>query len=187
MRKIIFTGESKGKTTGAVGILLSYAVRGFPCLFIQFLKGGRFTGEILLLQKYDNIKTLQLGKVSIFSENIRDGKRAPGTECFGEIAGYSESLKKENMNSALNLINAKEYSIIVLDEVITAYWLKQISIHDVKSLMQAAEHSNARLFLCTGRGSDNAISNLFDEVLYFKPEKHPFQEKGLVGRYGIEY
>jgi cob(I)alamin adenosyltransferase len=41
----LYTGDSKGKTTAALGLALRAVGHGFKVCIIQFLKGGAYTGE----------------------------------------------------------------------------------------------------------------------------------------------
>ena len=188
MHKIAFTGDGKGKTTGSVAILIGHATGHRPCLFIQFLKGGRFTGELLLLEKhFPKVTTLQLGKHSIFSENIKEGKRAPGMECFVEVKGYKHSMKRDVMKLCREKLVSRSYSIVVFDELITAYWIKSISLSEIEELISLAQRTGASELVATGRGMTPALAKRFNEVIEYRLVKHPFSDTGLVGRYGIEY
>jgi cob(I)alamin adenosyltransferase len=45
---IVHTGDGKGKTTAALGMLLRSLGHGFKCAVLQFIKGDRATAESLL-------------------------------------------------------------------------------------------------------------------------------------------
>jgi len=45
---IVHTGDGKGKTSAALGMLLRSLGHGFKCAVVQFVKGGRGTAESLL-------------------------------------------------------------------------------------------------------------------------------------------
>src|SRR6267378_4216470 len=45
---IVHTGDGKGKTSAALGMLLRSLGHGFKCAVVQFVKGGRATAESLL-------------------------------------------------------------------------------------------------------------------------------------------
>src|SRR5438552_2575052 len=45
---IVHTGDGKGKTSAALGMLLRSLGHGFKCAVVQFIKGGRGTAESLL-------------------------------------------------------------------------------------------------------------------------------------------
>ena len=46
----LYTGEGKGKTTAAVGLMVRAVGNGLRCLFVQFLKGQE-SGEVAILEK----------------------------------------------------------------------------------------------------------------------------------------
>ncbi|MCX8166657.1 MAG: cob(I)yrinic acid a,c-diamide adenosyltransferase [Candidatus Micrarchaeota archaeon] len=189
MKSIALTGDSKGKTTSSIAITINEIRKGNKVLFLQYLKGGRFSGEIHYLIKHynDQIKILQYGKVSIFSEEINAGKRSPGMECFTEVKGYKKSLMRYSIEKTLELIQSGLFNVLVLDESITAYWLKKLSLKHIKEFKDRADINKYSLFLCTGRGLDHKLSKLFDEVYFFNQIKHPYHDINLAGRYGIEY
>ncbi|MEM3373054.1 MAG: cob(I)yrinic acid a,c-diamide adenosyltransferase [Candidatus Anstonellales archaeon] len=186
---IALTGESKGKTTSSVALALNEILKGNKVLFLQFLKGGKFSGEVIYLTKNfsNSIKVLQFGKFSIYAEQIAEGKKAPGIECFVEVEGYKKSLKKYSIEKTIELINSKEFNVLILDEALTAYWLKKLSSKQIKMFKEEAQRNNFINFVCTGRLLDNKIIKLFDKVYEYKMIKHPFHDINLVGRYGIEY
>ena len=48
---IVHTGAGKGKSSSAFGMILRCVAHGFPCAVVQFIKGGRPTGERDLLAR----------------------------------------------------------------------------------------------------------------------------------------
>ncbi len=188
MLKMALTGESKGKTTGATGLLLKHALEGKNCLCVQYLKGGGFSGEVIFLREnFENVMVVQIGKHSIFSENIKEGTHAPGMDCFIEVKGYEKERKKMMLEGVVSIINSRKDHLILLDELITAYWLKYITLHEIDLLIKASFRAGAEIFIATGRGMTTSLAERFDIILENKMLKHPFHDSGLVGRYGIEY
>lgn len=51
---IVYTGNGKGKTTAALGIVFRALGRGLKCGVVQFLKGKWETGEKMFSKKSQN-------------------------------------------------------------------------------------------------------------------------------------
>ena len=50
-RLLIFTGDGKGKTTAALGMVLRACGHGMRAFVLQFIKSGEKTGEIAPLRE----------------------------------------------------------------------------------------------------------------------------------------
>lgn len=167
----IYTGDGKGKTSAALGLIMRSYGNDMKVLFCQFLKG----------QDTCELKTLrQLGVSIIRTEEVK--KFVPYMD---------ESEKKECKNShnvCYNNMKSKlqsgEYDIIVLDEVISAIELGLVDSQELISLIQQRP-SHVEVIL-TGRNAPQELIDIADYVSEIKPIKHPYG-KGIFARKGIEY
>ena len=48
----VYTGDSKGKTTAALGLALRALGHRYKACIIQFMKGGRYYGELAAAEKH---------------------------------------------------------------------------------------------------------------------------------------
>jgi len=60
-RIILFTGDGKGKTTAALGMVLRASGHGLRCLFVQFIKAAGETGELSACRHLPGVEILQAG------------------------------------------------------------------------------------------------------------------------------
>lgn len=164
----IYTGDGKGKTSAAVGLMMRAHGCGMKCAFVQFLKGSE-TGELETISKL-GIKIMR---------NSRD---------YGFWSGMDESHRSAVMlENTENLLAAAKCDIegtelIVLDEVIPAYNLGAVE-KDV--LINFLRDHNCELVL-TGRNVPAELMCYADYVSEIKKIRHPF-DKGINARRGIEY
>jgi cob(I)alamin adenosyltransferase len=164
----VYTGEGKGKTTAALGLILRALGAGFRVLLIQFLKKGDFS-EIKALRAFgDQITILQFG-----SGRFVKGK--PGNE--------DSVLALQGLHEADKAIRNSAFDMIVLDEANCALNLGLISSEDLLGLIKGLP-AGMELVL-TGRNAPDEIINAADLVTEMRMVKHYFQ-KGVGARVGIE-
>ncbi len=186
----LYTGDSKGKTTAALGLTLRAVGHGFRVCIIQFLKGGAYTGELFAAQRlYPNITFLQYGISCQYSALIRQGEeqcRACG-KCFPSEGKDNTDFKKlvrTGLAAAEEAICSDEYDIVILDEINQAVHLDFVSVNEVLELLD--KKPPLVEVVLTGRNAHQALIQRADLVTEMKMHKHPFT-KDIPSRRGIEY
>lgn len=168
----IYTGDGKGKTTAALGLALRCAGRGGKALIVQFFK-GRDTGELHTLSQIPAITVLRLEKDYGFFHTMDDSSLA-------EVTARHNALLQQAIDSA----RQRTCSLLVLDEIISAYNCGAVDCGAVDDLLQN-KPPELELVL-TGRDAPPAMINAADYVTEMRKIKHPF-DQGLPAREGVEY
>jgi len=186
----VYTGDSKGKTTAALGLILRAVGHGFYACMIQFLKGGAYTGELFAAQRlYPNFTIRQYGITCPHSALIRQGEAGCNNcgKCFTEKGKDTEenrNLANLAFKAAEEAVQSGDYDIVVLDEINHAFHLGLLPVADVLALL-AGKPEQVEVVL-TGRHAQPEIIAAADLVTEMRIIKHPFQ-KGIKSRRGIEY
>lgn len=165
----IYTGNGKGKTTAAFGLALRAAGRGMRTKVVQFMK-GRKSGEIEAVERL-------CGLISV--------------ESFGptEFAEYEKIKNDEHASEARIAFDhslsslSGEYDIIILDEIVTAFFFGFITEDEICTLMQSKPVEKE--LVLTGRGATEKMIELADLVTEMKEIKH-YYTKNVMARKGIE-
>ena len=168
----LYTGDGKGKTTAALGLLLRAHGCGMRTVLAQFLK-SRDTGEIRALEK--------LGDVTILRST-----RELGFFCMESEQNKIEIISQNNriLSEAYRLANAGECDLLVLDEVCAAYTNNALDKALVDSLIR--DKPLELELVLTGRDAPEIMIKHADYVTEFVKQKHPY-ENGVAARKGIEY
>lgn len=168
----IYTGDGKGKTTAAMGLVLRAIHAGQKVGILQFLK-SRQSGEITLLSEYEQVSILRSQKGTKFSFQMNEEEKAAA---FAEHNDQLAQIKAR--------VEAGEFQTVVLDEVFGALstaLLDEALLEDfLASLPQNVE------LLMTGRGAAQKYIDMADYVTEMKAIKHPF-DRGVKMRKGVEY
>lgn len=169
---IVYTGEGKGKTTAALGLVLRAVGYKRKCLIIQFGKRW-FTGEIEGVKKLRPfVKFIQGGKgfVKILGDNLplAEHKKA-AQETF-------EKLYKE--------VVSKKWDVVVADEIVGAVASKLVSLTQVLQLIQ--DKPQKLDLVLTGHHAPEKLIKIADLVTEMTEVKHPFK-KGILAKRGIDF
>jgi len=166
----VYTGNGKGKTTAAMGLVFRAAGHGFRSYIAQFLK-AQPTGEIEAAKRLAPlIRIEQFGREGFIT--VKDG---PGDEDI--------SRARTGLTKALEAMLSGEYRIVILDEVNTAVHFKILAEQDVLDFIDKRP-ATLELVL-TGRYAPASFIDRADLVTEMKDIKHYF-DKGVKAREGIE-
>lgn len=166
----VYTGEGKGKTTAALGLVLRAAGWHLRSYVAQFMK-QQTTGEQQALRSLAPYVTLeQFG---------RPGFLQPEAVTAQDIA-----LAHSGLERARAAMLSGDYDLIVLDEVNTAISFGLLGEDEVLALIE--EKPEQVELVLTGRGAGPGVLARADLVTRMVEEKHPYR-KGIGARRGIEY
>jgi cob(I)alamin adenosyltransferase len=167
----IYTGNGKGKTTAALGLVFRASGAGMRCIIIQFMKGQK-TGEQKTAEYLHDFVTIeQYGSKEFYR---------PATSDYIEHRGFA----KKGYDRALKCITSGEFDLVILDEIIGAFNNGLISYDEILALLNAKQE-DVELVL-TGRDAPSDLFERCDLVTEMKEIKH-YHADGVGAREGIEY
>ena len=169
---IIYTGEGKGKTTAALGLILRAVGYKKKCLIIQFGKIW-FTGELAGVKKLSPyVKIIQGGKgfIKIL------GDRLPLLEHKKAASQTFDLLYRE--------VTSDRWDIIVADEIIGL--LKAKVLPSAKVIKLIMDRPSGLDLVLTGHHLPKALIKYADLVTEMKEIKHPYKQ-GILAKKGIDF
>ena len=168
---IVNTGNGKGKTTAALGMVMRSLGHGYKVAIVQFIKGAWEPAEKAVLSKWsDQLEFHAMGEG--FTWDTQDRER----DIEKATAAWATSLE---------YILNPEYRLVLLDEVNIALKLGYLDVDTViEGLSRKPADSHVIL---TGRGAPEQLIAIADLVTEMSLIKHPFREQGVKAQAGIEF
>ncbi|MBT3231726.1 MAG: cob(I)yrinic acid a,c-diamide adenosyltransferase [Calditrichaeota bacterium] len=168
----IYTGNGKGKTTAALGILLRAVASNYKCLLVQFMKKGFPYTELESLKQFSSFVTIE----TIGSDDHVLEKRPPNKTEIQEI--------KSGLEFAKETLKISSYDVVILDEISTVCHFGLCKNEDVIELF--TNWSDTTELILTGRYCPENWFEYADLVTEMKEIKHYYQ-KGVESRKGIDF
>lgn len=168
---IVNTGNGKGKTTAALGMVMRSLGHGYKVAIVQFIKGAWEVAEKAVLSKWEdqlNFHAMGEGFTWETQDRERDIKMA-------QLA----------WETAVTYLRNPEYKLLLLDEVNVALKLGYLTVDQV--LAGLAEKPEFSHVILTGRGAPQELIERADLVTEMTLIKHPFREQGVKAQPGIEF
>ena len=168
---LVFTGDGKGKTTAALGLVLRTLGHGEGVAVVQFIKGGWQPGEARALELFgEALHWHALGEGFTWETQDRDRDRLLVQQAWERSCSYLADERRK---------------LVVLDEVNVALKLGYLAVEQViEGLALRPELTHVAL---TGRGAPPALLERADLVTEMKLVRHPFREQGVKAQRGIEF
>jgi cob(I)alamin adenosyltransferase len=166
---LVNTGDGKGKSTAAFGVVLRAVARGWRVAVVQFLKSGAW----------------RVGEEEV-------GKRL-GVEWWALGEGFTwdssdltedEAVAREAWASARRIIEAGEHRLVVLDEVTYPVTWGWIDGDEVAAVLR--DRPSAVNVVLTGRDASAALIEVADTVTEMRSVKHAY-DRGIRAKKGIDY
>lgn len=166
----VYTGNGKGKTTAALGQALRACGHGFKVLMIQFMKGSKNYGEVMVADEIPGFTLIQSG-LPTFVE-----KGSPSEEDL-RLAG-------EGMEIAAKAVDEASCDILILDEINVAV---DYGLVETKQVLEMIKRKPPGMeIILTGRYAPAEFTEIADLVTEMKEIKHHYMS-GFEMREGIEY
>ncbi|MBP7415522.1 MAG: cob(I)yrinic acid a,c-diamide adenosyltransferase [Pyrinomonadaceae bacterium] len=169
------TGDGKGKTTAALGLMVRAAGRELKCCMIQFMKakGDRY-GEH---ESFD--------KLGIEVHTMGDGFTWDTNDKTQDI-----KTSEETWALCVDKMRNGDYDLLVFDELLYVLSYGFLDIDSVIAEIRGVREKQPHLHLVlTGRNVDGTLARMIDEadlVTEMREIKHPFNA-GIFAQQGIEF
>jgi cob(I)alamin adenosyltransferase len=170
-RILIFTGDGKGKTTAALGMVLRAHGHGIPVAVIQFVKFDTKTGEFAALKGMAGVEIVVTGLGFV---------PRPTDPRFADHRLAAE----EGLRLAGEAAFSGRYGLVVLDEVCTAVALNLLTEDVVLAVLRGA--ASGCTVVLTGRGATEGLIKAADTVSEVRCIKHGF-DSGRKAQKGVEF
>ncbi|MBD2445636.1 cob(I)yrinic acid a,c-diamide adenosyltransferase [Nostoc sp. FACHB-152] len=168
---IVNTGNGKGKTTAALGMVMRSLGHGYKVAIVQFIKGAWEPSEKMVFSHWeDQIEFHAMGEGFTWETQDRD------RDLEKAQAAWEKSLE---------YIRNPDFQLVLLDEINIALKMSYLQIEEV--LAGLAEKPPSKHVILTGRGAPAALIERADLVTEMTLIKHPFRDQGVKAQPGIEY
>lgn len=168
---IIHTGNGKGKTTAALGMVLRSLGHGFKVAIVQFIKGAWEPAEKAAFRSWGEqlvFRAMGEGFTWETQDRLRDQQKA-----------------QEAWQISLKYIQNPDFQLVLLDEVNVALKLGYLTPEQVLAGLE--QKPDASHLILTGRGAPQVLIDRADLVTEMALIKHPFREQGVKAQPGIEF
>jgi cob(I)alamin adenosyltransferase len=166
---LVNTGDGKGKSTAAFGVVMRAVARGWPVAVIQFLKSEKWrVGEEEVARR--------LG--------VEWAKTGDGFSWLSDDLERSQALAAAAWELAERTLAADRHRLVVLDEVTYPMNWDWISTEDVvRAIRERPSRVNV---IATGRDAPEPLVEIADTVTEMVKVRHAF-DAGIRARRGIDF
>ncbi len=169
----VYTGDGKGKTTAAIGLLLRALGSGMSVYFCQFFKNGN-QSEINILNKLKKI---------LNQNQILTIKQFGSKKLAIEILDHSDILEAlKGYEDIKHALSSGLYDVVIADEINVVINLGIIEEDDIVKVITDNKETE---FILTGRCAKQSIIDRANLVSEIKKIKH-YCDDGLIPRLGFE-
>ena len=167
---ILLTGDGKGKTSSAFGMVMRALGYGHKVAVVQFIKGEQLSGEELYLKEHcPQVDFYQMGTGFTWDTQDRTADIAAAEITWAFVDP---------------MLSDDSYDLIVIDELTYMIAYDYLS----ESMILDALHGRPKnqSVVVTGRGGGSGLRDIADTVSEVKDVKHAFNA-GIMARKGVDY
>jgi cob(I)alamin adenosyltransferase len=167
---VLLTGDGKGKSSSAFGMLLRSLGYGHKVGVVQFIKGEQLSGEeVFIKEKHPEIPFFQMGTGFTWDSQDREA----------DIAAA-----RATWEQAEKLLQDEDINLVILDEL--TYMLAFDYLAEDSIIKAIRNRPKQQSVIITGRGGGSALRNIADTVSDVKNIKHAY-EAGIQAREGVDF
>lgn len=167
---VLLTGDGKGKTSSAFGMVVRALGYGQKVGVIQFIKGVQLSGEEHYLRDHcPEVEFYQMGTGFTWDTQDRSSDIAAAERTWEQAA---------------NMLSNPQLDLVILDELTYMLAFDYLSEEAILQAIKARpEHQSV---VVTGRGGGSALRTVMDTVSEIKDVEHAYRA-GIQARKGVDY
>jgi len=169
---MVHTGNGKGKTTCALGLMMRAAGRGLKCCMVQFMKSRN--------DRYGEHESAELLGIEVHT--MGDG-------FTWDTKNPDQDIKtaRETWELCVGKLRSRDYDMLVFDELVYVLSYKMLPVEVVVEELKAIRKDQPALHIVvTGRDAPPELNEIADLVTEMTEIKHPFTA-GIRAQQGIEF
>ena len=167
---IFLTGDGKGKTSSAFGMVLRALGYNHKVGVVQFIKGQQLSGEELYLKNtLPDVQFYQMG--TGFTWDTQD--RSSDIEAAEKTWSVAQRMLKDNT-----------LDLVILDEITYMLSFKYLDPDTIVNSIKGRPFGQS--VVVTGRGGGSRLREIADTVSEVKEIKHAYNN-GIKARKGVDY
>ncbi len=166
---LVLTGNGKGKSSSAFGMLARSVGHGMRCAVVQFIKGTWECGEHLLFAEHPLVEFHVMGTGFTWETQDRES----------DIAAAKQAWSK-----AETLLADESVQLVILDELtymLTYGYLDKSAVLETIGTRPSRQH-----VVITGRNASRELLEIADTVSEVKDVRHAFNH-GVKAQKGLDY
>jgi len=165
---VVNTGNGKGKSSSAFGMIARALGHGMRVAVVQFIKGSFATGEEAFFRRFPEVEYHVMGEGFTWDTQDRERDIQAAEAAWGKARAF---------------LADPDFDLVVLDELNIALKLGYLPLDEVLSaLLGRPPRQHA---VVTGRGAPPELIEIADTVTEMRPIKHAF-DAGVRAQKGIE-
>jgi cob(I)alamin adenosyltransferase len=167
---ILLTGDGKGKSSSAFGMVVRSLGYGYKVGVVQFIKGEQLSGEELYLKDHcPQVDFYQMGTGFTWDTQDRDA----------DIAAAQTTWKVVEP-----MLSDPSYHLVIIDEL--TYMLSYKYLDESMVTKALSNRPPSQSVVVTGRGGGNSLKDIADTVSEIKDVKHAYHSN-IKARKGVDY
>ena len=167
---VLLTGDGKGKSSSAFGMVMRALGYGQKVGVVQFIKGEQLSGEEIYLKEHcPEVDFYQMGTGFTWDTQDRSGDIVAAIRTW--------AIAKEMLRDA-------SFDLVVLDEL--TYMIAYDYLPEDEIIHAISERPATQSVVVTGRGGGAALQRIMDTVSEVREVKHAFRA-GIKARKGVDY
>jgi cob(I)alamin adenosyltransferase len=167
---ILLTGDGKGKSSSAFGMVMRALGYGQKVGVVQFIKGEQLSGEEIYLREHcPQVDFYQMGTGFTWDTQDRSG------DIVAAIRTWAV---------ARDMLRDPSFDLVVLDEL--TYMIAYDYLPEDEIIHAISERPATQSVVVTGRGGGAALQGVMDTVSEVREVKHAFRS-GIMARKGVDY
>lgn len=176
---MVHTGDGKGKTTAALGLIFRALGNGFRVFMVQYIKGKWKTGE----KKFAEMLRAHADHLGV---DIEIKPMGDGFTWVTQNREQDIATTREIWEVSKLAIATGKYDIVILDEI-NVVMSEKLGYLDPQEVIEFLKTRDPTLHVVlTGRGAPQAIIDFADMVSEVQLVKHHYKA-GVKAQQGIEF